>query len=180
MSSHRLDPFDGLQPIVVRRDSVAPRHSCRLVLNWARDAAPYSAGAAFMVLMTQIAIPLLPSPVPMTGQMLAVVVRDAAPGAVRGSLARLLWTAVGIPLPRVRRGRQRPGRASLGRRAPTSSPTEWRSSSLSAAPTAGVGRLRSAVVGGLSKPAFATAVLPSPWASARKLNGTWTLNRREG
>jgi biotin transport system substrate-specific component len=64
-----------------------------------RDAALVLAGAAFMVLMTQIAIPVPPSPVPITGQTLAVVICGAALGAARGSLAMLLWAAAGLFLP---------------------------------------------------------------------------------
>jgi biotin transport system substrate-specific component len=66
---------------------------------WARDAALVLAGAALMTLMTQIAIPVPPSPVPITGQTLAVVLCGAGLGAARGSLAMLLWAAVGLFLP---------------------------------------------------------------------------------
>jgi biotin transport system substrate-specific component len=64
-----------------------------------RDAVLVLAGAAFMVLMTQIAIPVPPSPVPITGQTLAVVVCGAALGSVRGGLSMLLWAALGLFLP---------------------------------------------------------------------------------
>jgi biotin transport system substrate-specific component len=64
-----------------------------------RDALLVLAGAAFMVLMTQIAIPVPPSPVPITGQTLAVVVCGAALGSARGSLSMLLWAAAGLFLP---------------------------------------------------------------------------------
>ena len=65
----------------------------------ARDAALVLAGATFMTLMTQIAIPVPPSPVPITGQTLAVVLCGGVLGAARGSLAMLLWAAVGLFLP---------------------------------------------------------------------------------
>jgi biotin transport system substrate-specific component len=65
----------------------------------ARDAALVLAGGAFMTLMTQIAIPVPPSPVPITGQTLAVVLCGSALGAARGSLAMLLWAALGLFLP---------------------------------------------------------------------------------
>jgi biotin transport system substrate-specific component len=65
----------------------------------ARDAALVLAGTAFMMLMSQIAIPVPPSPVPITGQTLAAVVGGAALGSARGSLAMLLWAAAGLFLP---------------------------------------------------------------------------------
>lgn len=65
----------------------------------ARDLALVVAGALFMVLMTQIAIPVPGSPVPITGQTLAVVTCGAALGATRGSLAMLLWATAGLFLP---------------------------------------------------------------------------------
>jgi biotin transport system substrate-specific component len=64
-----------------------------------RDALLVLAGAAFMVLMTQISIPVPPSPVPITGQTLAVVLCGASLGAVRGSLSMLVWAAAGLFLP---------------------------------------------------------------------------------
>jgi biotin transport system substrate-specific component len=65
----------------------------------ARDLALVVAGALFMTLMSQIAIPVPPSPVPVTGQTLAVVVCGAALGANRGALSMLLWAAMGLFLP---------------------------------------------------------------------------------
>lgn len=64
-----------------------------------RDALLVATGAAFMVLMTQIAIPVPPSPVPITGQTLAVVVCGAALGSARGSLSMLSWVVLGLFLP---------------------------------------------------------------------------------
>jgi biotin transport system substrate-specific component len=49
--------------------------------------------------MTQIAIPVPPSPVPVTGQTLAVVLCGAALGANRGALSMLLWATMGLFLP---------------------------------------------------------------------------------
>lgn len=64
-----------------------------------RDAALVLTGALFMVLMTQIAIPVPPSPVPVTGQTLAVVLCGAALGANRGAGSMLLYAAMGLFLP---------------------------------------------------------------------------------
>jgi len=64
-----------------------------------RDAVLVLAGALFMVLMAQISIPVPPSPVPITGQTLGVVVCGAALGANRGVLAMLLYVAMGLVLP---------------------------------------------------------------------------------
>lgn len=65
----------------------------------ARDVALVISGAAFMILMTQISIPVPPSPVPITGQTLAVVLCGAALGSTRGALSMLLWAALGLFLP---------------------------------------------------------------------------------
>jgi biotin transport system substrate-specific component len=185
---------------------------------WTRDVALVLAGAAFMVLMTQIAIPVPPSPVPITGQTLAVVVCGAALGAVRGSLAMLLWAAVGLFLPvysdggsglqhltgatggyilgfivaayvvgkLAERGADRhvllafaafvAGQAIVfGFGVPwlkVAADMEW-----SVAFHDGFALF---VVGGLIKAAVAAAVLPSAWALARKVDGTSTLDRRDG
>jgi biotin transport system substrate-specific component len=65
----------------------------------ARDAALVLGGALFMVLMAQISIPVAPSPVPITGQTLGVVLCGAALGANRGGLALLLYVTMGLFLP---------------------------------------------------------------------------------
>ena len=64
-----------------------------------RDALLVLAGTALMVLLTQIEIPVPPSPVPITGQTLGVVVCGAALGANRGGLAMLAYIALGFFLP---------------------------------------------------------------------------------
>jgi biotin transport system substrate-specific component len=64
-----------------------------------RDVALVVAGAALMALMSQISVPVPPSPVPITGQTLAVVVCGAALGSARGGLSMLLWATVGLFLP---------------------------------------------------------------------------------
>lgn len=65
----------------------------------ARDLALVFAGALFMALMTQIEVPVPGSPVPITGQTLAVVTCGAALGANRGALAMLLFASAGLFLP---------------------------------------------------------------------------------
>lgn len=74
-----------------------------------RDAALVLGGALFMVLMAQISIPVPPSPVPITGQTLGVVVCGAALGANRGVLAMMLYVAMGLVLPVYADGASGPG-----------------------------------------------------------------------
>src|SRR5688572_31687423 len=66
---------------------------------WARDVALVFAGALLTVLGAQIAIPVPPSPVPVTGQTLAVVIAGAALGWRRGAASQLLYVAMGLVLP---------------------------------------------------------------------------------
>lgn len=65
----------------------------------AASAALVLAGALLMSGLAQIAIPVAPSPVPITGQTLGVVLCGAALGADRGALAMLLYAALGLVLP---------------------------------------------------------------------------------
>ena len=64
-----------------------------------RDAALIAAGAGLTTLGAQIAIHVPPSPVPITGQTLAVVIAGAALGARRGMLSQLLYLCLGLFLP---------------------------------------------------------------------------------
>jgi biotin transport system substrate-specific component len=66
----------------------------------ARDALLVSGAALFTALLAQVAIPVAGSPVPITGQTLAVVVTAAALGPARGVAAQALYLvlgAVGLP-----------------------------------------------------------------------------------
>jgi len=65
----------------------------------ARDAVLVAGGAALTVLGAQIAIHIPPSPVPVTGQTLAVVIAGAALGARRGAASQLLYVLLGLALP---------------------------------------------------------------------------------
>src|SRR3712207_4278077 len=67
--------------------------------TWARDIALVLAGALLTVLGAQISIPIPLSPVPVTGQTLAVVVAGAALGWRRGAASQLLYLAMGLFLP---------------------------------------------------------------------------------
>lgn len=67
--------------------------------NTAANALLVGAGAALMAVLAQISIPVPPSPVPITGQTLGVVLCGAALGANRGALALLLYAALGLALP---------------------------------------------------------------------------------
>lgn len=67
--------------------------------TWARDVALVFAGALLTFIGAQISIPVPPSPVPVTGQTLAVVVAGAALGWKRGAASQLLYLAVGLFLP---------------------------------------------------------------------------------
>ena len=64
-----------------------------------RDAVLVAGGAGLTVLGAQIAIHIPPSPVPVTGQTLAVVVAGAALGARRGAASQLLYVLLGLVLP---------------------------------------------------------------------------------
>jgi biotin transport system substrate-specific component len=64
-----------------------------------RDAALVTGGALLTILGAQISIHVPPSPVPITGQTLAVVIAGAALGARRGALSQLLYLALGLLLP---------------------------------------------------------------------------------
>ena len=67
--------------------------------TWARDIALVVAGALLTVLGAQISIPVPPSPVPVTGQTLAVVIAGAALGWRRGAASQLLYVVLGLFLP---------------------------------------------------------------------------------
>ncbi len=64
-----------------------------------RDALLVCAGAMLTVLAAQISIHVPPSPVPITGQTLAVVVAGAALGARRGASSQALYVVLGLFLP---------------------------------------------------------------------------------
>jgi biotin transport system substrate-specific component len=65
----------------------------------ARDATLVLAGAMLTVLGAQISIHIPPSPVPVTGQTLAVVIAGAALGAKRGAASQALYLLLGLFLP---------------------------------------------------------------------------------
>jgi len=65
----------------------------------ARNATLILCGALLTVLGAQIAIPVPPSPVPVTGQTLAVVLAGGALGARRGAASQLLYVVLGLFLP---------------------------------------------------------------------------------
>lgn len=64
-----------------------------------RDAVLVCAGALLTVLGAQISVHVPPSPVPITGQTLAVVIAGAALGARRGASSQLLYVTLGLFLP---------------------------------------------------------------------------------
>ncbi|HET6506978.1 MAG TPA: biotin transporter BioY [Baekduia sp.] len=64
-----------------------------------RDAALVAGGAGLTAALAQVSIPIPPSPVPVTGQTLAVVLAGAALGARRGAASQLLYLLVGLFLP---------------------------------------------------------------------------------
>jgi biotin transport system substrate-specific component len=65
----------------------------------ARDVLLVLAGALLTVLGAQIAIHVPPSPVPVTGQTLAVVIAGSALGMRRGAASQLLYVLLGLVLP---------------------------------------------------------------------------------
>jgi biotin transport system substrate-specific component len=64
-----------------------------------RDAVLVLAGAGLTALLAQVAIMIPPSPVPVTGQTLAVGLVGATLGARRGTAAMLLYALLGLFLP---------------------------------------------------------------------------------
>lgn len=62
---------------------------------WLYDIAWIAGGTLLIALSAQVAIPLLFSPVPITGQTLAVLLTGALLGSRRGSLCLLLYLAEG-------------------------------------------------------------------------------------
>ncbi|HWK26399.1 MAG TPA: biotin transporter BioY [Solirubrobacter sp.] len=64
-----------------------------------RDALLVAGGAGLTALGAQIAVHVPPSPVPVTGQTLGVVLAGAALGARRGALSQLLYMLLGFVLP---------------------------------------------------------------------------------
>jgi biotin transport system substrate-specific component len=64
-----------------------------------RDVLLVVAGALLTVLGAQIAIHVPPSPVPITGQTLAVVVAGSALGMRRGAASQVLYVLLGLFLP---------------------------------------------------------------------------------
>jgi biotin transport system substrate-specific component len=66
---------------------------------WARDIALVIAAALFTALLAQISIRVPGSPVPVTGQTLAVVIAGASLGAYRGGAALSLYALLGLYLP---------------------------------------------------------------------------------
>jgi biotin transport system substrate-specific component len=85
--------------------ALAPRRSTPLVLgdvlagSRVRDALLVAGGAALTILGAQISIHIPPSPVPVTGQTLGVVIAGAALGARRGAASQLLYLVLGLFLP---------------------------------------------------------------------------------
>jgi len=64
-----------------------------------RDAVLVLGGALLTALLAQVAIPIPPSPVPVTGQTLAVGLVGATLGARRGTAAMLLYAMMGLVFP---------------------------------------------------------------------------------
>jgi biotin transport system substrate-specific component len=64
-----------------------------------RDAALVLSGALLTALLAQVAFHIPPSPVPVTGQTLAVVLVGATLGAGRGMAAMVLYVVLGLFLP---------------------------------------------------------------------------------
>src|SRR5690606_26769569 len=74
--------------------------------SWIRNAVLVCGGALFMALFQQIAIPVPPSPVPITGGTLAVMLIGSALGSKRGASAIALYLMLGLFLPVYSEGRE--------------------------------------------------------------------------
>jgi biotin transport system substrate-specific component len=64
-----------------------------------RDAFLVAGGAGLTTLGSQVAVHIPPSPVPVTGQTLAVVIAAASLGARRGAASQVLYLLLGLALP---------------------------------------------------------------------------------
>jgi len=64
-----------------------------------RDFLLVCGGATLTIVGAQVSIPVPPSPVPVTGQTLAVIIAGASLGARRGMLSQLLYVCLGLMLP---------------------------------------------------------------------------------
>ena len=84
------------EPIALA-DAIFPtdERSIRLL----RDAVLVVAGVVFVALFAQISIPLGFTPVPLTGQTLAVLLTGAVLGSRRGAAAMIVYVAMGTWLP---------------------------------------------------------------------------------
>src|SRR5689334_15472 len=71
-----------------------------------KNAVLVFGGAMFMVLCQQISIAVPPSPVPITGGTLGVMLIGAALGSKRGASAILLYLMMGLFLPVYSEGRE--------------------------------------------------------------------------
>ncbi|MBN8868353.1 MAG: biotin transporter BioY [Solirubrobacterales bacterium] len=74
--------------------------------SWVKNAALVFGGALFMALFQQISIPVPPSPVPITGGTLAVMLIGSALGSKRGASAIFLYLMLGLFLPVYSEGRE--------------------------------------------------------------------------
>ena len=77
------------------------RTICRSNIRLLYDLSSMIVGAAFIGLFAQIAFPLPFTPVPITGQTLAVLLIGALLGSMRGSLSVILylaWGSLNLPL----------------------------------------------------------------------------------
>jgi biotin transport system substrate-specific component len=127
----------------------------------ARDAALVLAGALLTALLAQVAFTIPPSPVPVTGQTLAVGLVGATLGSRRGAAALGLYVLLGLALPFYADGA-----------------SGWH---VVWGPTGGLkiatgqdwgwvvhNGFTIFIVGGLMKAAIGGAVLPSAWALVRR------------
>ena len=77
-----------------------------LANTWVKNAALVFGGALFMVLCQQISIAVPPSPVPITGGTLGVMLIGSALGSKRGVSAMGLYLLMGLFLPVYSEGRE--------------------------------------------------------------------------
>ena len=86
------------QPPLALADAVFPAAE-RAAGRWLRDALLVGGGCLLVALLAQVKIPLGFTPVPVTGQTLAVLLVGAALGSRRGAAALLLYLLAGTWLP---------------------------------------------------------------------------------
>ncbi len=99
LATHSLNRLPAQEQGVTLGDFLVPIRIGERMGSRLRHSALVLIGAAFIALTANITIPVPGTPVPITGQTLAVLVVGCALGLRRGILSVLLYLALGLVLP---------------------------------------------------------------------------------